>query len=157
MECIIFSDTHGNYPLAIEALSVAGPIDMICHLGDETADAVMIEHIILTKVHKVAGNCDAPDDTPREVCTTIGKSRLLMTHGDRYNVKSGLSKLIERAVAANVDIVLYGHTHQSAIDRIQGILFVNPGSLQRNSACKSYALLTINDNDADARIIIMKE
>lgn len=156
MECIIFSDTHGNYQLAIEALSQSAPVDMIFHLGDEAEDAGMIEHICMTKVHKVAGNCDAPGKYPRENIILIGKTRVLMTHGDRYNVKKGLSGLIARAVDADVDVVLYGHTHNASIDEINGIIFINPGSLQRGSSCQSYARLTLDDSGANARLIFME-
>ena len=157
MECIVFSDTHGDYPLAVEALSQTDPVDMIFHLGDEAEDASMIEHICLTQVQKVAGNCDAPGKYPKEINILVGKTRVLLTHGDRYSVKSGLSKLLERAVATEADVVLYGHTHQASIDKINGILFVNPGSLNRNSTCQSYALLTLDDDSAKARIVTIGE
>jgi putative phosphoesterase len=157
MKCIVFSDTHGNYPLAVEALSQSVPVDMIFHLGDEADDACIIEHLYPGQVMKVAGNCDSPGKYPREIITLAGKTRMLLTHGDRFGVKSGLSKLVERAIAADADVVLYGHTHQASIDRINGILFVNPGSLQRNSACKSYALLSINDHGAEAQIVLIEE
>jgi len=157
MECIVFSDTHGNYQLAVEALSQSDPIDLIFHLGDEADDAGMIEHICMTKIHIVAGNCDPPGKYPREKITLIGKTRVLMTHGDRYHVKSDLSKLVNRAVTADVKIVLYGHTHIASIEEINGILFINPGSLQRGSSCKSYARVSLNNHGVSARIIIMED
>ncbi|GAM11057.1 putative metallophosphoesterase YsnB [Geobacter sp. OR-1] len=157
MNCIVFSDTHGNYPLAAETVSLAAPVDMIIHLGDETEDANMIERICLTQVQKVAGNCDPPGKWPREICTSVGETRMLLTHGDRYSVKAGLSKLVERAVAADAQVVLYGHTHQASIERIGGILFVNPGSLHCGAAIKSYAVLTINNSEIAARIVVITE
>ena len=157
MECIVFSDTHGNYPLALEALTQSTPANIIFHLGDEADDASMIENSCLKQIQKVAGNCDAPGKYPREISTLIGKTRVLLTHGDRYSVKSGLSKLVERAVATNVDVVLYGHTHQASIDRINGILFVNPGALWSGSSCKSYARLSVNPDGAEARIVFLGE
>lgn len=153
MECLVFSDTHGNYPLAAAIIMQAGPAEMIIHLGDEADDAVMLEQILARKVEKVSGNCDPPGKHPREICTNLGSTRVLITHGDRYRVKSGLSELLRRAVDADVEVVLYGHTHRAAIDEIDGILFVNPGSMQKGNGEKSYARLFINSNGPAARII----
>jgi len=153
MECIVFSDTHGNYPQAIEILYACAPVDVIFHLGDIAEDACMIESICLAQVQKVAGNCDPPGRHDREIITTIGSTRILLTHGDRYGVKTGMEKLAERGIAADVDLVLYGHTHQASIVTIEGIIFVNPGSLQRGSAVRSYARLTIDGNNIEARIV----
>jgi putative phosphoesterase len=157
MKCIVFSDTHGNYPLAIEVLSHTDPADMIFHLGDEAEDASMIESICQTKVQKVAGNCDPPGEFPREISTLVGETRVLLTHGDRYSVKSGLAKLLERAVTTEADVVLYGHTHQASIERINNILFVNPGSLLRGSSSKSYAVLKIEAHQVEAQIVMLEE
>ena len=41
---------------------------------------------------------------------TLGGKRIMMVHGDRYGVKSGLARLISAACARGADIVLYGHT-----------------------------------------------
>lgn len=157
MECIVFSDTHGNYPLAIEILSRSTPVDTVFHLGDKAEDAIFIEHLFKTKVQKVAGNCDPPGMHEREIITMYGNKRILLTHGDRYGVKAGLEKLVERGVDANVDLVLYGHTHHASIDEIEGILFVNPGSLQLGTAYKSYARITIDDQGIEARIMYLDE
>jgi putative phosphoesterase len=157
MKCIVFSDTHGNYPLAIEVLTHAAPADMIFHLGDEAEDASMIESICQTKVQKVAGNCDPPGKFPREISTFVEKTKVLLTHGDRYHVKSGLAKLVERAVAVEANLVLYGHTHQASIERINDILFVNPGSLLRGSSSKSYAVLKIKADQVEAQIVMLEE
>lgn len=157
MKCIVFSDTHGNYPLAIEILLRSDPVDAVYHLGDKAEDAGFIEHLCKTTVQKVAGNCDAPGMYEREIITVAGNRRILLTHGDRYGVKSGLSKLVERGIDMNVDLVLYGHTHQASIDEIEGIIFVNPGSLQHGSAYKSYARITVDDQGIEARILYLDE
>ncbi len=157
MECLIFSDTHGNYPLAAKAIMMAGLIDKIFHLGDDADDAAMLEHIFSKQVEKIAGNCDVPGKYPRELTIDLENTRLLITHGDRYKVKSGLVDLYRHAVSENAKIVLYGHTHQSAIEEIDGILFINPGSLQRGEQPKSYAKLSLSREVAKAEIITIHE
>lgn len=157
MECLVFSDTHGNYPLAAAAILQAGPVDRIFHLGDEAEDAVMVERIVCQKVETVSGNCDPPGTHPREICIELGNVRLLLTHGDRYRVKNGLDELRRKAVEANVDVVLYGHTHRASVDEIDGILFVNPGSIQKGSGEKSFARLSIRGEIPVAKIIPIRE
>jgi putative phosphoesterase len=155
MVCIIFSDTHGNYNLAAEALIAAGHVDLIFHLGDVASDAAMLEQIFSRPVGKVAGNCDPPGILPRELSTEIETVRVLLTHGDSYNVKSGLMSLRQRAVATNSQVVLYGHTHNAVVDEIDGILFINPGSLHQDSSFKSYARLIIENDRVSAEIIAL--
>lgn len=153
MRIIVISDTHGNYPLAVRAMDQAGRIDHIIHLGDVTDDATMMEQALGRPVIRVAGNCDLASKEPKEIATTFGQLNFLITHGDRYNVKSGLSQLQVKARSAKSDVVLYGHTHMAHIIRHDGILFVNPGCLAVACAAKSFARLTITGNHAAAEII----
>jgi putative phosphoesterase len=155
MECVIISDTHGNYPLAAEAIIKAGPVDRIFHLGDDADDAAMLEHIISKRVDKIAGNCDVPGKYPREISVELENTLLLITHGDRYKVKSGLTELYRHAVSKSARVVLYGHTHQAAVEEIDGILFINPGSLQRGEQPKSYARLSLSREGPKAEIIVI--
>jgi len=152
MKLLILSDTHGNYPLAVKALDEAGQIDRIIHLGDEFEDARMIEAITGSPLIKVPGNCDLGIEDARNITVTFDGSRIFMTHGDRYLVKSGLARLHKKAAAERAGIVLYGHTHVAAITEIDGILFVNPGCLGYNCSTPSYAILTITDGKVVAEI-----
>jgi putative phosphoesterase len=153
MECLVLSDTHGNYPLATKIVLLEPCVDLIIHLGDEADDAQMLEHLCAKQVRKVSGNCDPPGKHPRELLTFVEQTSLLITHGDRYGVKSGLSRLHQRAVSTGARVVLYGHTHIAAIDEIDGILFVNPGALAREASLKSYARLTFAASGTQARIV----
>lgn len=153
MNLLVLSDTHGNYPLAIKAIEDAGPVDQIIHLGDDIEDARMIEAIIGQPLIKVPGNCDLGVEDARTVLVTRGGRKLFITHGDRYQVKSGLTHLHKKAVAEQARIVLYGHTHVASIQEIDGILFVNPGALCAKCPAPSYAMLTIAAGKVSAEII----
>lgn len=153
MKFLVISDTHGNYPLAIKALEQEGGIRQIIHLGDELADARIIEEITDTQVLKVAGNCDLTSSELREITTTFGRKRFFITHGDKYNVKAGLTQLKRKAVEEKAQIVLYGHTHLASIEIIDGILYVNPGSLNQASSSTSYATICIKNNRVAAEIV----
>lgn len=156
MDLLILSDTHGNYPLAVRTLDKAGHVDQIIHLGDEIDDAWLIETITGRPVLKVPGNCDLGAGEAREVSISIGGRTVFATHGDRHNVKSGLAGLLKNAQEKKAEIVLYGHTHVAAVDTIDGILFVNPGSLRHNCRNPSYAVLTITPERVSAEIFPME-
>ena len=53
---------------------------------------------------------------------------MLITHGDRYGVKYELNNLYYRALEAEVDIALFGHTHIPYMEEVKGIWLFNPGS-----------------------------
>lgn len=153
MKLLILSDTHGNYSLAIRAIAQTGQVDRIVHLGDEMEDACIIEKIIGQVVVKVPGNCDFAAKIPRELCKTIAHKKIFLTHGDKYNVKSGLAQLHKKALAEKAQIVLYGHSHVAAIDTIDDVLFINPGSLQKSCTKPTYATLNIVSGEISAEII----
>ena len=58
-------------------------------------------------------------------------------------------QLVNRAKELNCDIVCFGHTHVSFLDRVDGVTLVNPGSLSHSRDGKpcSYAILDINEDD----------
>jgi len=142
MRILVISDTHGNWPLALAVCEQAGQLDAIIHLGDGTDDADLLAHIVDTKFVRVSGNCDLGSSEPRELLHDISGKKLLLTHGDLYGVKSGLTRLEQRGVEVGADIVLFGHTHHAVITTISGILFVNPGTLMR-TATQTFAILNI--------------
>lgn len=153
MKVMVFSDTHGNYPLALQAIEVEPTCDVIVHLGDELDDAVMIEHILGRPVIKIAGNCDCGTNSLREQLLTLPGATIFLTHGDKYLVKSGLSLLHKKALSQRAQIVLYGHSHRAAIDNVEGILYVNPGCMNREAAAPTCAVLTLSEAGTTAEIV----
>lgn len=143
MRILVTSDTHGNYPLALRAWDLAGPLDAVIHLGDGGDDADLLCSITGTDVIRVAGNCDHGSAAPREMIRECEGKRLLLVHGDRYGVKGGLARLEQRGIAVGADCVLFGHTHHATIDTLSGILFVNPGTLMRSTQQTTFAILEI--------------
>ncbi len=143
MRILVISDTHGNYPLALRAWDLAEPLDAVIHLGDGGDDAELLSRIMGTEVIRVAGNCDHGSTEPRELLREYEGNRLLLVHGDRYGVKSGLARLEQRGIDVRADCVLFGHTHHATIVTLSGILFVNPGTLMCSSQQATFAVLEI--------------
>jgi hypothetical protein len=152
MLLLVLSDTHGNYPLALQVAEDSAA-DQIIHLGVEVADAEILESILARPVLKVAGNCDLDSLLPRELFLNLGGIPFLITHGDRYQTKTGLVPLRQRAAALGAQVVLYGHTHVAAVSEQDGILLVNPGALQPTVSSPSYALVTLAAGAVSAAIV----
>lgn len=153
MRIIILSDTHGNYAQAAKAVTEAGPVDLVIHLGDEYADSILVGQFCQLPVLAVPGNCDPGCSEPRIRTVTMAGKRIFITHGDSYGVKNGLYHLIKKGLVERADIVLFGHTHHSLVQQMDGMLLVNPGTLQYRAAIQSYAILDIADDTASASII----
>lgn len=151
MRLLVISDSHGNYAHAFRAHELAGPVDHILHLGDGSEDARLLEEVLEVPVHRVAGNCDLDRQVPTELTLELGGCRILMTHGYRQQVKSGLQQLIGKGVEVGAKVVLYGHTHLPAVQSAQGMLLVNPGPL-KEGVPGSYAIVTLEGAKASAEI-----
>lgn len=154
MKILVVSDTHGNYLAPLEIFRETGA-DMLIHLGDEIDDAHTLELILDRPVIKVPGNCDPGAKEPRELLETFADKRLFITHGDRYRVKNGLYRLVEKAKALKAAVVLFGHTHSPLIQKQDGVLLINPGTLMTGSDLRSYALLTVKPFSVTSEIIYL--
>lgn len=155
----IFSDSHGagyRAEYVFERLKRCGdfPREAI-FLGDGASD---IEDGIPKgcELYSVSGNCDVwtslfddnGNEIPEERLEFFGGLRVLMMHGHKYSVKSGIGGAIARARALDADILLFGHTHTPFFTEIAAderhskpLLVFNPGSLRNGS----FGLLTVVD------------
>jgi putative phosphoesterase len=151
MKALIISDTHGNTDRAFAAHTISEPVDIVIHLGDGSADADLLREALDIPVISVAGNCDPGSNAPREYIWECEGKRILLTHGDAYQVKSGLAKLRQRAEEIGADAVLFGHTHQGIFENHAGLLLINPGALSNAGHHRSYAVLTITKEEITCR------
>jgi putative phosphoesterase len=151
MRILVISDSHGNYPQALKAHELAGPVDQVIHLGDGAEDASLMAHALEIPVVRVAGNCDMDPYLPLEVTLDLEQCRVFATHGNRQMVKMGLEQLVDKGREEKARVVLYGHTHHAAVQTSAGMLLVNPGALKQGFP-PSYAILTIDGPKAQAEI-----
>jgi hypothetical protein len=151
MKALVISDTHGNANRALAAYTLAEPVDIIIHLGDGCADADLLREALDVPVINVAGNCDPGSNAPRELLWECEGKHILLTHGDAYQVKSGLARLRQRAEEIGADAALFGHTHQGVLETYSGRLLLNPGPLTNSSKHHSYAVLDITPEGITSR------
>lgn len=106
-----------------------GDIELLLHVGDYYEDALILGKASGIKVKAVTGNCDIYAPGPMEELLEIGDYRLYLTHGHLFGVKRSLTKLRKRAEDLSANIIIYGHTHVPHQEKINGMLFLNPGSI----------------------------
>ncbi len=74
---------------------------------------------------------------PREKRFEAGGKRILLTHGSPVSDKEPLTpntpqaRLLELAQIAQVDVILCGHSHQPFARDVDGVWFINAGSVGR--------------------------
>ena len=154
MKILVVSDTHGNCLTPLQIFKETGA-EMLIHLGDEIDDAVTLELILDLPLIKVPGNCDPGAQELRDLLKKIAGKLFFITHGDHYQVKNGLNRLVEKAKELKASIVLFGHTHKPLIQKQDGVLLINPGALMTGSDSKSYALLTVTSSRITSEIIYL--
>jgi uncharacterized protein len=126
---------------------------MILHAGDVGGSEILQELRLIAPVKAVCGNTDAPGDPelPQQILINIDGLSIHVSHG--HEIGSPTPAKLARHYSA--DVVIYGHTHQQLVTRLDGQLFVNPGAAgpRRFSLTASVARLTIQDGRAEVEII----
>ena len=140
----VLSDTHGNVGAIERIMPVLEGCDLVVHLGDCFTDMSAFRERLKSKLICVRGNCDFSTEEKVKTVDIEGK-RLLFTHGDLFGVKGSLTRLSYFAEEKQADAVFFGHTHEAMCERVNGILYVNPGAISRMSACKSFAFVTVSE------------
>lgn len=125
MKLLITSDVHGGLEALIDIIKRHPDVDYHLNAGDMALDPKRYEqhHIISVK-----GNNDFGVDLPYERILNFEK-KILLTHGHLDHVKFGLEKLKLKAKLQQVELVIFGHTHERYLMVEENILFVNPGAL----------------------------
>ena len=151
----VLSDTHGVKAAIRRAVEFAGNVDAWLHAGDILPDAEYLAEYTGLSVYAVAGNCDW-DAEPKERVLEFDGCRILLLHGHQYGVKCGLYRLSLHAEELGCQAVVYGHTHQSLLDKAGDLLILNPGSpAQPRFGKPSCAVLTIENGKVNADIILL--
>ena len=142
MKIVIMSDTHNDRDIIGKIKSYYPKADTYIHCGDSELAAA---DLVLQNVIKVGGNCDHDAAYKDDVLLEVGKTKLYITHGHLYNVKTSLMKLAYRAEEVGANIVCFGHSHVLGVEKLNSTLFINPGSLKspRGRKEKTFVVLEI--------------
>lgn len=136
----VISDTHVSSFAEIpeRILATLAEVDLIVHTGDFVAKGVLDGLKRLGEVKAVRGNMDS-----EELKRILPKKELLEVEGKRIGIIHGWGApfgIVDRVggMFENVDIIIFGHSHQAKNEVKNGILFFNPGR-----ARDSFGVLTL--------------
>ena len=150
MKALIVSDTHGSHRNLERVIEKEQPLDLLIHLGDVEGGEDYIEAIADCPVHVVAGNNDFFSDLPREDEILLEGHKIMVTHGHNYGVSMDLYGVSEEAAARGCEIVCFGHTHKPVVEKKNGVLVINPGSLsfpRQEGRRPSYAVMELHKGE----------
>lgn len=147
MRFAVLSDTHGDLSRMFAAADYIRALkpDALIHLGDFCADAEAMAKELRLELHAVAGNCDAGRTThPAADVLEAEGARILLCHGHTYDVGETPQRLIWAAQEWECTAALFGHTHRQFLEKEDGVLLMNPGSLCRPRGTEAgLGLLTV--------------
>lgn len=145
MQVLVMSDTHGDSQVIEKVRGFYPNAATMIHCGDSE---LAFSHTALADMQKVRGNCDMESAFPDEAVFDVGDVAFFVTHGHLFNVKSSILSLSYRAKEVSAQIVCFGHSHLLGAEMIDGVLFLNPGSLlkPRGRKEKSFAVVEIRDD-----------
>ena len=149
MKIGVLSDTHlhSTEDLSQQIKQALSEVELIIHTGDFVMLEVLEKLRAIGEVKAVRGNMDSV-----EIKSLLPEKELIVIKGKRIGIVHGTGAPwgIENRVREqfdDLDIILYGHTHQAKNEVIGGVLFFNPGE-----ARNSYGILQI-DEDVRGQII----
>jgi putative phosphoesterase len=144
----VISDTHGL--LRPEALAALRGSKYIVHAGDIGDENILQALAAVAPVTAVRGNTDHEPWARRIPYTAV-----LDVEGVRIYAVHDIAQLDIDPGAADVDVVVFGHSHRPGIKTRGDVLYLNPGSAgpRRFDLPISIAHLTIEGGAATAEIV----
>lgn len=152
----IISDTH-SHPIPKQVLEAFKNVDFIIHAGDFCDTGTLESLSRIKEVKGVWGNMDPLElhkVFPAKQLIRCGKFTVGVYHGEGPG-----SKILERVRTEfkkdKLDAVVFGHSHQPFNERIDGVLYFNPGSPTDtvNAPCCSYGILSVTEKGIEGRIV----
>jgi len=145
MKVLVISDTHGNLPIDIEKMR----IDAVIHAGDVGDREFISKFKSVRNFFVVAGNTDTTLENyiPQSLCDEIEGIRFFLVHNLSAPHRIIMSNYRE-IKSCDPDLVIFGHTHIPAIEKKDGMIYLNPGSLGKPGLTgkRTYAVIQAENN-----------
>ena len=139
----VLSDTHMRLPEEIpqKVIKAFSTVDLIIHAGDIVTLEVLEGLRRLGEVKAVCGNMDSDElgiMLPERELVVVGGKRIGITHGSGgpWGIENRVREMFDE-----VDVIIYGHTHNVKNEVMGDILFFNPGRGKN-----SFGILTIGED-----------
>ena len=155
MKILVIGDTHGKLNKVHDIMPKLTNLDLIIHTGDYQQDGAHLQEIYHILVIGVPGNCDGSRSRDDFEVVETEWGNIFVTHGHAQHVSYDLNNLMYAAMEQDCRAAVFGHTHRSLVDEIDGFHLVNPGSLTlpRDGSGGSYAIIRTTENSFDASIV----
>ena len=116
MKIILTSDIHGNHEIIEKIVNMHPTADLFLDAGDSEMPPLLLRPFISVK-----GNCDYHPDLLNNLTLSTPYGKLYIQH----------RPTIPYSVLQNEEImiIINGHTHIPAIQKIKNVYFLNPGSV----------------------------
>lgn len=148
MKILVVADTHKNFTMLKKAFDSVPDADIVVHLGDGESEFALLRGMNPTrKMVFIGGNCDEDFHKPWQSVDVCGR-KIFCVHGHNHDVHKGVKDLVDAAKHYGCSIALYGHTHVSHTELVDGVYVMNPGSLDspRDGSARSFGILTVDES-----------
>lgn len=149
---VVLSDTHATDVADVPAriLDDVTRADLIIHAGDYTSRDVL-DHLRERGNFKgVYGNMDPPvirRELPDKAVLELMGFRIGVIHPAEGGSPFDLPERVKAALGADLDLIIYGHSHQPANEKAGNTVYFNPGSATGTFPArhKTYGILYLED------------
>jgi putative phosphoesterase len=161
----VLSDTHllrGDARVRLAPvldLFQRATVDLILHAGDTGALSLLSVLEEIAPVVAVRGNADPVetlDALPDRVLIHAGARTILLLHGHQGKTAVTTAR---RAAGDEIDLIVFGHSHQPLIEREGRTILFNPGSPteRRWNPHFGIGLITVTDERIAPDLILFEE
>lgn len=130
---VVASDSHHDIRRFEAILPIINSADYLVYCGDGLQDVMRLRGAITVPIACVKGNNDMGFGITDVASVTFGKTKALITHGNKLGVRGGVNNLVVMAKMKDCSFVFFGHTHRYTDVIVNGVHCINPGALCNGS------------------------
>ena len=149
---MVLSDTHAKRldDLPAMILKDLKETDWIIHAGDYTSTIFLEQLRELGSFTGVHGNMDSVEirgELPDKDIVELHGVRIGIAHPSEGGSPFGLKERVKSKLGADLDMIIYGHSHKPANETVGGTMYFNPGSATGAfpARYKTYGVLRIEE------------
>ena len=161
----VISDTHVSTPRSREAVRIAldlfkrRQVGLILHGGDVGHSSLLPDLAAIAPVVAVRGNADSLElieTLPDQIRISAGERTILLLHG--HHGKTARATALA-AVGPNVDVIVFGHSHQPLIEKHEDTVLLNPGSPTERRWGPHFGVgfLTVTENSIEPELVLFDD
>ena len=153
MKFLVMSDNHGRYLKVQEVIDTwRDKVDYIFHTGDSEFPS---DDVIWDQVDGVVtGNMDFDRGYRQQMVKNTPVGNVYLSHGHLTGVNRGYKEILEAGKKEKADFIFHGHTHRLYAEYVDGILLMNPGSLNQSRGEhpeRTFAIVEVGDEQIEVQ------